>query len=111
MTADPRLVPDARVVPLLDAREASELAYYGAKVLHPRTLVPLQQGTILRIRPFAKSTSCSGSVSPLIIAVRIAQTDTVFRLDATEESLMLASSNISSNRTMSRRRSPISCTR
>ena len=46
MTADPRLVPDARVVPLLDAREASELAYYGAKVLHPRTLVPLRRARI-----------------------------------------------------------------
>ncbi len=53
MTADPRIVPDARVVSTLDAREASELAYYGAKVLHPRTLVPLRSGTRLRIRPFA----------------------------------------------------------
>ena len=53
MTADPRIVPEARVVPLLDAREASELAYYGAKVLHPRTLLPLRVGTTLRLRPFA----------------------------------------------------------
>jgi aspartate kinase len=64
MTADPRLVPDARVVPLLDAREASELAYYGAKVLHPRTLVPLQQGTILRIRPFANPESAGTTIVP-----------------------------------------------
>ena len=64
MTADPRLVPDARVVPLLDAREASELAYYGAKVLHPRTLVPLQQGTILRIRPFANPESPGTTIVP-----------------------------------------------
>ncbi|HEV7593948.1 MAG TPA: aspartate kinase, partial [Gemmatimonadaceae bacterium] len=53
MTADPRLVPGARVVPFLDVREASELAYYGAKVLHPRTLMPLLGGTTLRLRPFA----------------------------------------------------------
>src|ERR1700674_884371 len=39
MTADPRLVPGARVVQFLDVREASELAYYGARVLHPRTLM------------------------------------------------------------------------
>jgi aspartokinase/homoserine dehydrogenase 1 len=52
MTADPRLVPGARVVPFLDVREASELAYYGAKVLHPRTLMPLLGGTTLRLRPF-----------------------------------------------------------
>jgi aspartokinase/homoserine dehydrogenase 1 len=53
MTADPRIVPGARVVPVLDAREASELAYYGAKVLHPRTLIPLRNGMTLRLRPFA----------------------------------------------------------
>ncbi len=53
MTADPRLVPGARVVQFLDVREASELAYYGAKVLHPRTLMPLLGGTTLRLRPFA----------------------------------------------------------
>ena len=53
MTADPRLVPGARVVAFLDVREASELAYYGAKVLHPRTLMPLLAGTTLRLRPFA----------------------------------------------------------
>ncbi|HEX9484544.1 MAG TPA: aspartate kinase, partial [Gemmatimonadaceae bacterium] len=57
MTADPRIVADARVVPVLDAREASELAYYGAKVLHPRTLLPLTPGTVLRIRPFANPTA------------------------------------------------------
>ena len=41
LTADPRVVPDARVIPSLHAREASELAFHGAKVLHPRALVPL----------------------------------------------------------------------
>ena len=41
MTADPRLVPDARVLDEVTYREAAELAYNGAKVLHPRTLAPL----------------------------------------------------------------------
>lgn len=41
MTADPRSVPSARVLPELHYREAAELAYYGAKVLHPRTMIPL----------------------------------------------------------------------
>jgi aspartokinase/homoserine dehydrogenase 1 len=41
MTADPKAVPDARVLPEMHYREAAELAYYGAKVLHPRTLIPL----------------------------------------------------------------------
>lgn len=41
MTADPRMVPDARVIPVLSYSEVSELAYFGAKVLHPRTMRPL----------------------------------------------------------------------
>jgi aspartate kinase len=40
LSADPRNVPEARVVPHLSFTEASELAYFGAKVLHPKTLLP-----------------------------------------------------------------------
>ncbi|MBI2930006.1 MAG: aspartate kinase [Planctomycetes bacterium] len=40
MTADPRLVPEARPIEQLTFEEASELAYYGGKVLHPATIVP-----------------------------------------------------------------------
>jgi aspartate kinase len=40
MTADPRLVPKAKVVPELAFEEAGELAYFGAKVLHPKTILP-----------------------------------------------------------------------
>ena len=40
LTADPRLVPSAQVVPQLSFDEASELAYFGAKVLHPATILP-----------------------------------------------------------------------
>jgi bifunctional aspartokinase / homoserine dehydrogenase 1 len=41
MSADPRLVPDAAVLDEVTYNEAAELAYAGAKVLHPRTLAPL----------------------------------------------------------------------
>lgn len=41
MTADPRSVPAARLLAELHYREAAELAFYGAKVLHPRTMIPL----------------------------------------------------------------------
>ncbi len=41
MTTDPRIVPDAKVIPTLSASEVSELAYFGAKVLHPRTIRPV----------------------------------------------------------------------
>jgi aspartate kinase len=40
LTADPRLVDSPRVVPHLSFGEASELAYFGAKVLHPSTILP-----------------------------------------------------------------------
>jgi aspartate kinase len=46
MSADPRLVPDARVLPEVTYAEAAELAYNGAKVLHPRTLAPLAEKKI-----------------------------------------------------------------
>ncbi len=46
MTADPRLVPDAAVLDEVTYREAAELAYNGAKVLHPRTLAPLEEKKI-----------------------------------------------------------------
>ncbi|MFZ7331418.1 bifunctional aspartate kinase/homoserine dehydrogenase I [Avibacterium avium] len=45
-TCDPRLVPDARLLPSLSYREAMELSYFGAKVIHPRTIGPLAQANI-----------------------------------------------------------------
>lgn len=41
MTADPRIVTNAQVIPELSFSEVSELAYFGAKVLHPKTLRPI----------------------------------------------------------------------
>lgn len=53
LTADPRLVPDARLIPQLHHREAAEVAHYGAKVLHPRALIPIAGTTIaLHVRSF-----------------------------------------------------------
>jgi len=40
MTTDPRLCPDARTIRRISFNEAAELAYFGAKVLHPATLLP-----------------------------------------------------------------------
>jgi len=51
MTADPRLVPDAHTIPTLSYREVAELAYFGAKVLHPKTIRPVvERGIPLRVR-------------------------------------------------------------
>jgi bifunctional aspartokinase / homoserine dehydrogenase 1 len=50
MSADPRLVPAARTIPELTFREVSELAYYGAKVLHPKAIRPvIEAGIVLRV--------------------------------------------------------------
>jgi aspartate kinase len=46
MSADPRLVKNARILQEVSYSEAAELAYNGAKVLHPRTLAPLIQRQI-----------------------------------------------------------------
>jgi bifunctional aspartokinase / homoserine dehydrogenase 1 len=51
MTADPRVVPEVRTLETLSYREMSELAYFGAKVLHPKTVLPaLERGIPIRIR-------------------------------------------------------------
>lgn len=46
LTADPRVVHGARPLPALSFAEASELAYFGAKVLHPSTIAPAVAGGI-----------------------------------------------------------------
>ena len=46
MTADPRLVEGARQIPIMSFTEASELAYYGGKVLHPATILPAMEKSI-----------------------------------------------------------------
>ena len=51
MTADPRLDPRARVLPYVSYQEIGELAFYGAKVLHPKTVQPIvSRGIPLRVR-------------------------------------------------------------
>ena len=64
LTADPRLVTDARLIPQLHHLEAAEVAYYGAKVLHPRALIPMA-GTrlVLRVRSFVDPSDPGTEVS------------------------------------------------
>ncbi len=51
MTTDPRVVADARRIETISFDEASELAYFGARVLHPLTLVPsIERGIPVRVR-------------------------------------------------------------
>jgi len=51
MTADPRIVPEARTLPELSYAEAAELSYFGAKVIHPKTILPAVERKIpIRIK-------------------------------------------------------------
>lgn len=50
MTTDPRIVPEARTIDELSFKEISELAYFGAKVLHPKTIRPVvEAGIVLKV--------------------------------------------------------------
>ena len=51
LSADPRIVPNARLLPRLSYAEAARLSWFGAKVLHPRTLIPVAHRNIpVRVR-------------------------------------------------------------
>lgn len=55
MNADPRLFPMASLLPSLTYLEAVEMTYYGATVIHPKTIQPLQnKGIPLRVRSFLR---------------------------------------------------------
>jgi aspartate kinase len=62
MTADPRLEPQARLIQHLSFAEAAELAHFGAKVLHPRTMWPaIERGIPIRVRN-TFNRGCAGTV-------------------------------------------------
>jgi aspartate kinase len=96
LTADPRVVKGARVVPHLSFAEASELAYFGAKVLHPSTILPAVRRNIpVRIlnshRPDAPGTrimrsSAAGNHAPVAIACKRGLT----RLDIASSRMLMA---------------------
>jgi aspartate kinase len=65
LTADPRIVPDARPVEQLTYAEASELAYYGAKVIHPATIQPaVEKGIPVRILNTLDPEAAGTSIHP-----------------------------------------------
>ncbi len=64
MTADPRVIKSARTIPELTFREISELAFYGAKVLHPKAIRPvLERGRKL----WVKNTFAPAEAGTLIV--------------------------------------------
>ena len=61
MTADPRVCPDALRVKTISFEEAAELAYFGAKVLHPATILPAVKKNIPVLVLNSRNASCEGT--------------------------------------------------
>jgi aspartate kinase len=86
MTTDPRIVPDAQVLPVLSYNEVSELAYFGAKVVHPRTIRPVvERGIPL----WVKNTFNPGHLGTRIERETEATPNTVKAVTAIEELSMV----------------------
>ncbi len=79
MTADPKIVPEAKMLPQLSYQEAAEMAIFGAKAMHPRALEPVikenipvrvcsvfhpeNPGTLITKEPYAKATEVVKAVA------------------------------------------------
>lgn len=64
LTGDPRLFSDVILLPRLSYKEAIEMTYYGAKVIHPKTIKPIQNKQIpLYVRPFSDPESTGTLIS------------------------------------------------
>ncbi|MGO8758333.1 MAG: lysine-sensitive aspartokinase 3 [Terracidiphilus sp.] len=61
MTADPRVCPDALRVKVISFEEAAELAYFGAKVLHPATILPAVKKNIPVLVLNSRNPECEGT--------------------------------------------------
>jgi len=61
MTTDPNLCPEARRIKTISFEEAAELAYFGAKVLHPATLLPAIQENIPVLVLNSRNPKCEGT--------------------------------------------------
>jgi aspartate kinase len=65
MTTDPRVVPEASTIPVMSYREAAELSYFGARVIHPSTVQPaVNQSIPICVR----NTGNPGGVGTTIVA-------------------------------------------
>ena len=75
LTADPRICPDATILPEISFAEAIELAYYGAKVIHPKAAYPAADAGIPiwiknSFRPDAPGTKITQAASPASSGVK-----------------------------------------
>lgn len=77
-SADPKLVPHTKIIPRIKYDEAAELSYFGAKILHPRTVEPLKKKNI-PIRIFNSEGDLSIENPKTIINAKSVITDEVVK--------------------------------
>ncbi len=85
MTTDPNLCPDARRIKTISFDEAAELAYFGAKVLHPATVLPAVQKNIPVYILNSRNPSCEGTR----IAARAPHTRNFFKAIAAKKRITI----------------------
>ncbi|MDH3649373.1 MAG: aspartate kinase [Saprospiraceae bacterium] len=100
MTADPVLYPDAEKLDQLSYREAIEMTYYGAKVIHPRTIQPLMEGDIpLVVRSFDRlddpGTLISGVDAPSYPPIHVSLRNRVLLYVSTGDFSFIAEDHLS----------------
>src|ERR1700675_1766111 len=85
LTTDPRLSPDARHIKVISFDEAAELAYFGAKVLHPATVLPAIQKNISVYVLNSRNPSCEGTR----ITTRAPQIKNIFKAIAAKKRITI----------------------
>jgi aspartate kinase len=85
LTTDPRICPDAHRIKVISFDEAAELAYFGAKVLHPATVLPAIQKNISVYVLNSRNPSCEGTR----ITTRAPQCKNIFKAIAVKKRITI----------------------
>jgi aspartate kinase len=85
LTTDPRICPDAHRIKAISFEEAAELAYFGAKVLHPATVLPAVQKNIPVWVLNSKNPKCEGT----LIVARAPKTKATFKAIAAKQRITI----------------------
>src|SRR6202167_457185 len=85
LTTDPRICPEARRIKVISFDEAAELAYFGAKVLHPATVLPAIQKNIPVYVLNSRNPSCEGTQ----ITTRAPQGKNIFKAIAVKKRITI----------------------
>ncbi len=85
MTTDPNLCPDAKRIKVISFEEAAELAYFGAKVLHPATVLPAVQKDIPVWILNSRNPKCEGT----LIVARAPKANSIFKAIAAKKRITI----------------------